>query len=188
MIIERFPEKFDRSGLQIQSKNASSRRTMQIMLSAFPESTRRDLLKSYLIYPWNMVSESFTWGSDTCFPDAVDAMFPVAAASPYLLYVGSRGGYKNFEGLLRAVASSHFLKNNFSIICFGGGTFTQNEVILIDELGLEAGKIKQIGGGDDMLALQLYKDLPEAFISPLTLRRFWHSTFRGDVSWVPGYL
>jgi glycosyltransferase involved in cell wall biosynthesis len=41
----------------------------------------------------------------------------------YLLFVGSRYGYKNFEGFVKAYSSSNFLKNNFKIIAFGGEKF-----------------------------------------------------------------
>lgn len=44
---------------------------------------------------------------------------------PYLLYVGSRSGYKNFEGLLRAYAASTWLRENFHLVCFGGGGIEQ---------------------------------------------------------------
>jgi len=161
MIIERFPEEFDRSGYGSARKRAAVERADHVI--CISESTRHDLLELFNI-PEHKVSVVHLGYDALVSAYAMDTMFPMAATSPYLLYVGSRGGYKNFEGLLRAVASSHFLKNNFSIICFGGGTFTRNEVTLIDELGLKAEKIKQIGGGDNMLA-QLYQGA-EAFIYP----------------------
>jgi len=46
---------------------------------------------------------------------------------PFLLYVGARGGYKNFVGLLQAYAGSTRLKSDFDLICFGGGVFTSKE-------------------------------------------------------------
>ena len=38
----------------------------------------------------------------------------------HLLFVGSRYGYKNFEGFIKAYSHSNFLKNNFKIIAYGG--------------------------------------------------------------------
>ena len=41
---------------------------------------------------------------------------------PYLLYVGNRERYKkNFNLLLKAFSKSIKIKNNFKLICFGGG-------------------------------------------------------------------
>jgi glycosyltransferase involved in cell wall biosynthesis len=38
---------------------------------------------------------------------------------PYLLYVGKRGGYKNYSGLLSAFASSYEINTRFNLVCFG---------------------------------------------------------------------
>ena len=43
----------------------------------------------------------------------------------YLLFVGSRSGHKNFSGFIKAVSESRRLKNDFGIICFGGGAFSR---------------------------------------------------------------
>ena len=52
---------------------------------------------------------------------------------PYLLYVGARGRYKNFNSLIEAFSSSTKLKNDFNILCFGGGNFTSYEQSLFKE-------------------------------------------------------
>lgn len=76
---------------------------------------------------------------------------------PFLLHVGYRSGYKNFEGVLRAVAASPELKDNFDVIGFGGGPFSTEEQQMIAGLGFRDGQVKQIGGNDEMLGL-LYTD------------------------------
>lgn len=81
---------------------------------------------------------------------------------PYILYVGNRGGYKNFENYLKAIAVSKY-KNDISIICFGGGNFTKDEKSLISDFKL-ANKIKLFSGDDKILA-NLYK-YAEAFVYP----------------------
>jgi glycosyltransferase involved in cell wall biosynthesis len=75
---------------------------------------------------------------------------------PFLLHVGSRGGYKNFDALLRAYAASDWLKENFSIVAFGGGAFSVEEQALMRVLGVPAGRVMQVGGGDAALA-RLYR-------------------------------
>ena len=71
---------------------------------------------------------------------------------PYLLYVGVRDGYKNFELLLRAYASSHLLRRDFDLLAFGGGAFSAKEASLIRALNLQPSQIRQTYGSDDLLA------------------------------------
>lgn len=70
---------------------------------------------------------------------------------PFLLFVGHRGGYKNFENLLRAVAASSRLAHGFNIVAFGGPPPDDDELQLIASLGLRAGQVRYLRGGDDML-------------------------------------
>lgn len=93
---------------------------------------------------------------------------------PYIFYVGERGGYKNFQRLLQAFASSSQLRNSFNIICFGGGVFSQNELKEINALGLPEGKVCQVSGDDIALAnyyqnasVFAYTSLYEGFGIPL---------------------
>ena len=71
---------------------------------------------------------------------------------PYILYVGSRGGYKNFDGLLKACAVSNVIKNKIKIVAFGGGRFTSQEISKIKALGFTDGFVQQVGGSDEVLA------------------------------------
>lgn len=70
---------------------------------------------------------------------------------PYLLYVGARGSYKNFDRTLRAVASRAALKSSFDVVAFGGGAFNAAELALITALGFTSGQVRQIGGDDAVL-------------------------------------
>ncbi len=82
--------------------------------------------------------------------------------SPYLLYVGNRGGYKNFELLVYAFSRS-FFSNNLCLISFGGVGFNKQEKDFIDSLGL-TGKVIHMSGDDRMLA-NLYVNA-EIFVYP----------------------
>jgi glycosyltransferase involved in cell wall biosynthesis len=88
----------------------------------------------------------------------------VSIRKPYLLYVGQRGGYKNFDLLLRAYAHSPKLGKIFSLICFGGGAFRPAEQMRIKELGLLSQDVMQVSGDDTFLE-GLYRGA-EAFIYP----------------------
>jgi glycosyltransferase involved in cell wall biosynthesis len=87
-----------------------------------------------------------------------------AQAKPYLLYVGSRAGYKNYSGFVRAVASSKRLKMDFDILAFGGGRFSSSEIALLAELGFQPDQVKQVAGDDKILG-HLY-DQAAAFVYP----------------------
>lgn len=81
----------------------------------------------------------------------------------YLLYVGQRWGYKNFNSFIESFSRSSFLKDNFKVICFGGGEFTSEEYIKLNSLNLESNVI-QISGNDSVLN-DLYRQA-SAFIYP----------------------
>lgn len=88
----------------------------------------------------------------------------VSIDKSYLLYVGHRGGYKNFQGFLKAFAYSNRLRKNFCILAFGSDKFSNEELKLIDELGLDTKQVKHMLGSDEVLAA-LYQRA-EVFIYP----------------------
>jgi glycosyltransferase involved in cell wall biosynthesis len=82
--------------------------------------------------------------------------------TPYVLYVGARRGYKNFDRLLQAFAQSSLLCKDFSLICFGD-RFSPAEQRRLKDLGL-GHKVHQIDGNDSLL-LSYYKKA-RAFVFP----------------------
>jgi glycosyltransferase involved in cell wall biosynthesis len=70
----------------------------------------------------------------------------------FILYVGSRGGYKNFDGFLKACARSNVIKNKIKIVAFGGGLFSSEEISRINALGFQHGFVQHVGGSDELLA------------------------------------
>jgi glycosyltransferase involved in cell wall biosynthesis len=161
MIHERFASTWPGSEVTTAAKKEAVTRADHVI--CISESTRRDLLELFDI-PEHKVSVTYLGFDALTSEKKIASTLTESSHPPYLLYVGGRGGYKNFEGLLRAVANSQFLKNTFSIICFGGGVFTKGEMSLIEELGMKSTKVRQIGGEDDILA-NLYLGA-EAFICP----------------------
>lgn len=89
---------------------------------------------------------------------------------PYLLYVGLRDGYKNFNNLIRAIGCSTQLKTSFDLVAFGGGVFNASEWALFKELGFRHDQIRQQGGSDEVLNA-LYKNAA-AFVYPSTYEGF----------------
>ena len=87
-----------------------------------------------------------------------------SVVKPFCLFVGSRGGYKNFTGMLKAVAASPRLLADFNIIAFGGSAFSGAEQSLIRSLGFSANQVQQIGGSDALLGD--YYRTARAFVYP----------------------
>jgi len=75
---------------------------------------------------------------------------------PYILYVGDRKRYKNFETLLKAFSLSSKIQKDFKLVCFGGGKFTDIEKKKILEFKIKDKDIIQMDGEDDQLCY-LYK-------------------------------
>lgn len=167
MIHERFASTWPGSEMTTAAKRVAVARADHVI--CISESTRNDLLDMFDIseHKVSVVHLGYDALAETDLPDE---SLPALTELPYLLYVGSRNGYKNFEGMIRAVSNSQFLKSTFSIVCFGGGAFTCEELALIDRLGFERTKVQHVGGGDDILA-RLYQ-CAEAFIYPSLFEGF----------------
>ena len=92
---------------------------------------------------------------------------------PFLLFVGSRGGYKNFDRFVEAFASSKILRRDFRIVAFGGGAFSSHELSMFENHGLLQKHVAVASGDDTMLgeayrnaAMLIYPSLYEGFGLP----------------------
>jgi glycosyltransferase involved in cell wall biosynthesis len=152
---EKFPENF--SGLDVtieRKKNAIKNADGIICIS---ETTKKDLLELYDIPEENI--KVIYHGNSLKYEVTEKPMYE----KPYLLYVGDRRAYKNFGLVLKAFRDSDFIRNNFSLVCFGGGELKKAEISLINEYCLD-GKIFQTEGSDRELA-NAYR-YAKAFIYP----------------------
>lgn len=159
MVSERFPVEFGGSQFSDIKKAAISRADHVLCIS---ESTRRDLIELFGVAA-ERTSVVYLGYDEMKLPVAVGAGSQ-NGSRPYLLYVGSRGGYKNFGALVQAFASSPYLRRDFSLMCFGGGAFIPDELALFQQLQLSDEHVCHISGGDEMLAT-MYMNA-EAFVYP----------------------
>lgn len=172
MIHEKFPQFFSSSDPTADLKRRAVLRADLVL--CISESTKRDLI-AYV-----PEAESKAIVTLLGFDRLPMAVVPAADAQPYLLYVGERRGYKNFEGFIRAFASSPRLVQDFVVCCFGGGPARDEEMGLIAQLGLGEGAVTFIGGSDEVLgeayrqaAAFVYPSLYEGFgIPPLESMAF----------------
>lgn len=168
MIHELFPDNFSSWDSTRQEKEISVKRADHII--CISENTRQDLIRllGVPLEKTTVVHLGFSLTSSKL-------AFMPSIEKPYLLFVGSRGGYKNFDSLLNVYASNRNLRDSFDLVAFGGGGFSSRELALIRRYGLKETEVRQISGGDDVLAslythasLFVYPSLYEGFgIPPL---------------------
>jgi glycosyltransferase involved in cell wall biosynthesis len=176
MIQEKYPLDTLGNPLIVRWKATCVRRADHVI--CISENTRRDVLDIYGISA-DRVSVTHLGYDDlgSLLSTESAAQFRIrvlGADAPFLLYVGSRKGYKNFGALLRAYSESSWLRGNFFLLCFGGGNFEAEETAAIARAGV-ADRVKYGGGSDADLAncyrhasVFVYPSLYEGFgIPPL---------------------
>lgn len=127
------------------------------------ENTKSDLMRLYDI-PENRLSVVHL-GFDQFLPQGnPDREVVVYGNKPFILYVGHRGGYKNFKGFITAIARSPRLLADFNIIAFGGPKFSASERALISSLAFSEDQVQHKTGSDGLLG-SLYR-LARAFVYP----------------------
>jgi glycosyltransferase involved in cell wall biosynthesis len=157
MIQEKYPDYFLARDHTTEAKRAAVMRADRVI--CISSNTQRDLIDIFGVAPEKtvVIHLGFTL-TNQGGPEA-----PLRESRPFLLYVGLRGRYKNFDALLTAYSSSAALRNNYSLVAFGGGRFSAVEVERIRALGL-LDSVQQISGDDALLA-GLYRQ-STAFVYP----------------------
>jgi glycosyltransferase involved in cell wall biosynthesis len=74
----------------------------------------------------------------------------LSECGPYILHVGRRGGYKNFDNLLPSFARVG--RGRARLVCFGGGGPTAHELEMIRRLQLEEQVVFASGSDSDLAA------------------------------------
>jgi glycosyltransferase involved in cell wall biosynthesis len=161
MIHERFASNFPHANRVARYKALAAERADHII--CISESTRRDAIEILGLHPDK--TSVIHLGFEIMNSDRENAENLVLPTNkPFLLYVGNRGGHKNFLGLLEAYATSPPLRAGYGLICFGGGAFNRDELEATHRLGLDSSQVMQLGGSDHLLS-RLYQRA-SAFIYP----------------------
>lgn len=161
MIFEKFPNQIlNAQYASIEKKTAINNADHIICIS---ENTRRDLLEFFKI-PEEKISVTYLAADETFCKQNYLIQKIERPMPPYILFVGNRDGYKNFYGLLQAFKNSPRLRNNISIVCFGGPSFSTEELLKIKSCEISENKIFHVSGNDEKL-LAYYRSA-EAFIYP----------------------
>lgn len=160
MIHELFPNEFSANDNTIINKRIAIDRADHVICVS--DNTKSDLMRIYGTSP-NKISVVHH-GFDHLGSLSAQAHHVNFTGKPFLLYVGQREGYKNFTGLLKAMASSRRLMSDFDMIAFGGPAFSSTELNLIASLGFSENQVQYKSGNDELLG-RLYGQA-RAFIYP----------------------
>ena len=130
---ERFPDLFPNVDRIIRAKRKLFAAADAVICVS--ESSRRDLVRFYKVDEKKLCVVYH--GLSRLQRDPVGAgQFRSGRSKPYVLYVGSRARYKNFEGLLRAFAQCH-LQDTVDLVVVGGGPLRATELAAARELGID---------------------------------------------------
>ena len=161
MIHEKFSSCFSPADKTAYYKAQAAERADHII--CISESTKRDAIDILGLNP-DKISVVYL-GFDLMKTDnEFGEKLILPTRKPFLLYVGNRGGYKNFLHLLEAYGASSQLRTEYKLLCFGGGVFSENELAVIKKLNLNANQVIHTAGDDQLLSL-LYENA-SAFIFP----------------------
>lgn len=149
MISELFPERKPRFRKVVDEKRISVNNADHIL--SISEQTKKDLIRIYEV-PEEKISVTYL-GSDLHLLPEVEGVG--AEEKEFILYVGKRGGYKNFSNFVIAFSHSKMLMTNFRIIAVGGGDFSSGELLEFQKLGM-ADKVIHMDANDYELAM-LYR-------------------------------
>ena len=159
MIHELFPRDFPAGDPTSQNKKRCVQEADHIVCVS--QSTRADLMRLFNV-PAEKISVTYH-GFSSEF-DSIQSPKTQKIQRPYLLYVGHRGGYKNFANAVTAFSGSQKLRNAFDFVAFGGPPFGEEEEALRRRLQLPENSLKQIFGADGDLA-EAYRSA-RAFVYP----------------------
>jgi glycosyltransferase involved in cell wall biosynthesis len=98
---------------------------------AISESTKNDIIEIFGVEKDRI--EVIYLGSSFSAEVATDKRIIDA---PYVLFVGNRAGYKNFQFFLKAVVPVLTDNKELKVVCAGGRSFNADEMALIEELKL----------------------------------------------------
>ena len=124
------------------------------------ENTKKDLIKYYKVDEKKITVTHLGVNSEKSYKKIEN----ICLKKPYLLFVGDRNNYKNFDKFILSFSKSEKLKKDFNIICFGGGAASLKEKSRLQDLKIEIENIKFIEG-DELELNYIYKEA-KAYICP----------------------
>jgi glycosyltransferase involved in cell wall biosynthesis len=148
MIHEKFPNMYGKNLISYRKKIISQ----SDFFICISKKTQEDFLNFYNVNKEK--TKVIYLGSEHIIKESNIINFNIGFKKPFILYVGSRRKYKNFITLFNSYCYSKKLKNDFNMVCFGGGAFSKDELINFEKNNLRF-NLFHLEGDDDILK-QLY--------------------------------
>ena len=133
MIYELYPNYFNSDSDSVIREHKRTLIKNANKIIAVSQNTKRDLIKFFPEINENKIDVVYLSQSLNKFCNNSNKK---NNKSKYLLFVGNRSLYKNFNYLIISI-SEWLIKNQVDLICLGGGAFKNEEKILIKKLSLE---------------------------------------------------
>ena len=158
MIHDIYPEMFSSRDRTAERKKLLAQKATRII--AISENTKRDIIRFFdidenkieVIY----LANSFNMNKD-------DKIINVVTPEKYILFVGSRRGYKNFDLFIKTISPLLNDDVKLNVICAGGGEFNSMEIEKLKNLKIKD-KVFFYSGSDSVLAYLYQKAI--AFVFP----------------------
>lgn len=161
LVHELFPHLFIPKDYVFRWRPSAVRRADVII--AISETTKRDLCARYDIPPERVFVTHL--GCSLPAPGKLPAS--EVGAKPSLLYVGERGGYKNFAVVMAAWRQSEWLRQRFKLVCFGGGNPDAAERSMPGVVEFRWGDDLALGAAYREASALIYPSLYEGFGLPI---------------------
>ena len=144
MTPELFPDLFPKGNPHQRKWEYVKRANIVLCIS---ESTRRDLLRVY----GSIEAPTMVTHLGVSHRFAPGALRPIWCPERYVLFLGNRGGYKDFRVAIESFAELAPGQRGTALVAVGGGTFTADEEALISRWGLRD-QVIQRDASDEELA------------------------------------
>ncbi len=143
MIHEVLPQYFTKDKFTVKNKLELMEKATKII--AISESTKNDILKIYPHIDGSKIDVVY-------LSDSIDPLKSANVDLPkkYILFVGNRADYKNFDFFLKSVAPILKADPELYLVCAGGNGFTSKEVQHIESLKVGKQLIQQNFGDSEL--------------------------------------
>ena len=159
MIHEIYPEIFSSKDKTRECKKLLAQKAVKII--AVSVNTKKDIIRFFSI-DTNKI-EVIYHGSPFDMNNSSDDKINIDLPEKYILFVGSRSGYKNYDLFIEAIAPLLVENNELKVVCVGGGNFKEIEKEKFKRLNI-INKIFQYSVSDNILAYVYQKAI--AFVFP----------------------
>jgi glycosyltransferase involved in cell wall biosynthesis len=147
---ERFPHLFPALELKLIVRSRRKMLQQADLVFCVSEASRRDMQQFYDVETSRI--KVLCHGPSTLFrSEAGSKELSARVGRPFILYVGVRFHYKNFNALIQAFADSG-LHKDYDLLAIGGGPFSEAELQHMQRLGVRSKVIAAPGVSPEMLA------------------------------------